>query len=435
MISKDLNKIFIIGKKLFPICRSITGPGIYKSLKILKKFNGNIIIKKEKSGKKIFDWEIPPEWSIKDAFILDNKNKKIIDFKKNNLHVVNFSRPISAFLKKKQILNKIYSLPKIKNAIPYVTSYYKRDWGFCSTHDDKIKILKSYKDNDLFKIVIDSKLKKNGHLHYGECLLKGTSTKEILISTYLCHPSMANNELSGPMLSSLLLKHFSKKKNKYSMRFIFIPETIGSIVYLSKNLKKLRRNFLCGYNLSCVGDGRAYSVISTKYNNTLSDKYINKSLKKMKISYKNYSFLERGSDERQFNSPNVDLPVVTFCRSKFGNFKEYHNSLDNFNLVTKKNIKDSFNVIRSTVDLIMRSKRPVTTKLCEPFLQKYQLHESISLKRKGKKAQKIKNLLNFIQFADGTNDLEDISKLIKLKKSEIKKINSILLKNKLIKYS
>ena len=219
------------------------------------------------------------------------------------------------------------------------------------------------------------------------------------------------------------------------MRFIFIPETIGSIVYLSKNLKKLRRNFLCGYNLSCVGDGRAYSVISTKYNNTLSDKYINKSLKKMKISYKNYSFLERGSDERQFNSPNVDLPVVTFCRSKFGNFKEYHNSLDNFNLVTKKNIKDSFNVIKSTVDLIMRSKRPVTTKICEPFLQKYQLHESISLKRKGKKAQKIKNLLNFIQFADGTNDLEDISKQIKLKKSEIKKINSILLKNKLIKYS
>ena len=212
MISKDLNKIFKIGKKLFPICRSITGPGIYNSLKILKEFNKDIIIKKERSGKKVFDWKIPPEWSIRDAFIVDNKNKKIIDFKKNNLHVVNFSKPISAFLKKKQILNKIYSLPKIKDAIPYVTSYYKRDWGFCTTYKDKIKILETYKDNDLFEVVIDSKLKKNGYLHYGECLLRGASSREILISTYLCHPSMANNELSGPMLSSLLLKYFSKKK-------------------------------------------------------------------------------------------------------------------------------------------------------------------------------------------------------------------------------
>ena len=434
MISKDLNKIFKLGQKLFPICRSITGPGIYNSLKILKEFNKDIIIKKERSGKKVFDWKIPPEWSIRDAFIIDNKNKKIIDFKKNNLHVVNFSKPISAFLKKKQILNKIYSLPKIKDAIPYVTSYYKRDWGFCTTYKDKIKILETYKDNDLFEVVIDSKLKKNGYLHYGECLLKGASSREILISTYLCHPSMANNELSGPMLSSLLLKYFSKKKNKYSLRFIFIPETIGSIVYLNKNLKRLKKKFLCGYNLSCVGDGRAYSVVSSKYDNTLGDKYINKSLKKLKIIYKKYSFLERGSDERQFNSPNIDLPVVTFCRSKFGSFKEYHNSLDNFKLVTKKNMKDSFKVMRSTIDLIMKSERPVATKFCEPFLQKYQLHESINLKRKGKKAEKIKNLLNFVQYADGTNDLEDISKLIKVKKSDVNKLNSLLLKNDLIKY-
>ena len=199
-------------------------------------------------------------------------------------------------------------------------------------------------------------------------------------------------------------------------------------------MKKLKRNFLCGYNLSCVGDGRAYSVVSSKYDNSMSDKYIDRSLKKMKINYKKYSFLERGSDERQFNSPNIDLPVVTFCRSKFGSFKEYHNSLDNFKLVTKKNIKDSFKVMRSTIDLIMKSKRPVATKLCEPFLQKYQLHENINLKRKGKKAEKIKNLLNFVQYADGTNDLEDISKLIKVKKSDVNKLNSLLLKNDLVKY-
>ena len=243
MLSKDLDKIFKIGKKLFPLCRSITGPGIFQSLKILKTFNQNITIKKVKSGKKAFDWKVPPEWHIQDAFIVDKYNKKIIDFKKNNLHVVNFSKPISIFLKKKKILEKIYSLPKIDNAIPYVTSYYKKDWGFCTTHKEKKRISKKYSDNDLFKIMIKTKFKNNGNLHYGEHLIKGISSKEILISTYLCHPSMANNELSGPMLSSLLLKHFSKKKNKYSLRFIFIPETIGSIVYINKNLKRLKKKF------------------------------------------------------------------------------------------------------------------------------------------------------------------------------------------------
>ena len=385
MRKDDLNKVFLLGKTLFPICRSITGPGFNSSLRLLKNFNKSLKIKKIKSGTKVFDWKVPPEWSVKKAYVLDKKNKKIIDFKKNNLHLVNFSKPFQGFLKKGDLLKKIYTHSKNKKAIPYVTSYYKRDWGFCTSYLDKKKIDKDYDKSDLFKVVVDTKFKKKGYLRYGECIVKGISKKEILISTYLCHPSMANNELSGPMVSSLLLKHFSKKKNKYTLRFIIIPETIGSIVYLNKNLKKLKQNFLCGYNLSCVGDNRRYSIISTKYNNSLSDKYINKLLKKKKLKYKKYSFLERGSDERQFNSPNVELPMVTFCRSKFGNFKEYHTSLDNFELVKKNNIKESFDVIKNTIDFVMNSKIPVTTRLCEPFLQKYNLHENINLKRKGKK--------------------------------------------------
>ena len=374
--------MYDFAEKLFPINRSITGDGVRKTLELIKIELPNLKIKKIESGKKVFDWVVPEEWNVEEAHIVCPDGKKIVDFKKNNLHLVGYSEPVNKEIELDELQSHLHSLPKQPEAIPYVTSYYKKDWGFCTTHKEKKRISKKYSDNDLFKIMIKTKFKNNGNLHYGEHLIKGISSKEILISTYLCHPSMANNELSGPMLSSLLLKHFSKKKNKYSLRFIFIPETIGSIVYINKNLKRLKKNFLCGYNLTCVGDGRAYSVISSKYENSLGDKYINKSLNKLKIIHKKYSFLKRGSDERQFNSPNIDLPVVTFCRSKFGNFKEYHNSLDNFNLVTKKNLKDSFRVIKLTIDLIMNSERPISTKFCEPFLQKYKLHENINLKRK-----------------------------------------------------
>ena len=201
-----------LGKKLFPLCRSLTGNGTLNTLKILRRNLKSLKIKKIKSGTKVFDWQIPQEWNISKAYVLDKYNKKIIDFKNSNLHVVNYSAPIDLSLKRNDLLKKIYSLPRLPNAIPYVTSYYKKSWGFCETHINKIKIKKKYNFSDKFKVVVDSKSNPNGYLNYGELLIKGKSKKEILISTYICHPSMANNELSGPLVSVALARYYINKK-------------------------------------------------------------------------------------------------------------------------------------------------------------------------------------------------------------------------------
>ena len=222
-----VNKFYNIGKKLFPLNRSITGKDTFKFFKKISKNFKKFKIKKIQSGKKVFDWKIPPEWNVKEAYILDKDNNKIIDFKKNNLHLVGYSKKTKLILNKNKLLKKLHSLKKYPTAIPYITSYYKKYWGFCITENLKKKIQKKYNSFDKFKILIDSRFNKKGFLNYGEYFLKGKSNKEILISTYICHPSMANNELSGPIVSMSLISYFMKLNNYYSIRFLFIPETIG----------------------------------------------------------------------------------------------------------------------------------------------------------------------------------------------------------------
>ncbi len=209
----SINKYYNLGKNiLFPIYRSITGRGIKNFLKIIKNEFPKLKIHHVNSGKEVFDWKVPPEWNIIDAFILDEKNNKIIDFKNNNLHLVNYSIPVNKIFNKKEILNRLHVNKKIPNAIPYVTSYYKKYWGFCCTYYQKEKIKTIYNANSKFKVVINSSLKRDGRLSYGELTIPGKSKQEILISTYICHPSMANNELSGPIVSMALIKYFLKKK-------------------------------------------------------------------------------------------------------------------------------------------------------------------------------------------------------------------------------
>ncbi len=196
---------------LYPICRSITGKGTVKTLKIIKKEFPKLKINHIPTGKKVFDWKVPKEWEINDAYILDKNNNKIIDFKKNNLHLVGYSYPVDKKIKLKDLLKKIHTVPQLPDAIPYQVSYYKKYWGFCTSLNHKKKIEKNYKEDDIFKVVINSRLKR-GHLSYGELVIKGKSKQEILISTYICHPSLANNELSGPIVSMSLINYFQKKK-------------------------------------------------------------------------------------------------------------------------------------------------------------------------------------------------------------------------------
>ena len=266
-------KFYNLGKKvLYPICRSITGSGQKKTLKIIKKEFPSLHIRKIKSGKKVYDWKVPFEWNIKDAYVIDKFGVKIIDFKKNNLHVMGYSSPVKRAIKREDLLKKLYSLPNQPKAIPYITSYYKKNWGLCVSHNQKKEIRKKYEKNDIFKVVILSSFNKNGYLNYGELLLKGKTKKEILISTNICHPSMANNELSGPIVSMSLINHFKKKKLDKSIRFLFIPETIGAITFLSKNLNSLKKSVIGGYSLSCIGDERNHSCVLSKNSNTQSDK-------------------------------------------------------------------------------------------------------------------------------------------------------------------
>ena len=281
-------------------------------------------------------------------------------------------------------------------------------------------------------------------MNYGELLLKGQSKKEILISTYVCHPSMANNELSGPLVSVAIAKYFTKKKLNYSIRFLFIPETIGSIAYIFKNLRNMKRNIIGGYVLTCIGDDRRYSYLPSKYNNSISDLAVYEAFKELKIKYKKYSFLKRGSDERQYNSPGVDLPIGSIMRSKYGTYPEYHTSLDDFKLVTSKGLLGGYRVVKLAIKKLMKlteknlekeinSGYPLSKILCEPHLSKRKLTSDISnLSGTDNKKFLRTDLLNFLQYADGSNSIKQISVYIKLSIVKTLRIRKICKTHRLI---
>ena len=424
----SIKRYFQLAKNsLFPICRSLTGHGTQKTLKIIQKEFPNLKIIKIQSGTKVFDWTIPPEWNVRDAYILDKYNNKIVDFKNNNLHLVGYSIPINKIISKKNLFKNIHSLPKQPKAIPYITSYYKRYWGFCLSHNNMLKIYKKYNNSEKFRVVIKSNLNSNGYLNYGELILKGKSKEEILVSTYICHPSMANNELSGPIVSMSLINHFKKIKNlEKTIRFVFIPETIGSIAYLHKNLSYLKKNVVDGFNLSCIGDEKQHSCMFSKYQDSPSDESIVEAYKKLKLKYKVYSFLKRGSDERQYNSPGIDLPISSIFRTQYGEYPEYLTSLDDFNLVTLKGITGGFNVAKTAIEILQKKIIPRNKILCEPQMSKRDLYPTISTKRQSRITE---NYMSFLQYADGKNSLNKISKILNINNPLTKKIY-IKLKNK-----
>ena len=426
-----MRKYYNIAKNnLYPICRSLTGKGIVKTLKIIQNEFPSLKIKKIKSGTKVFDWHIPSEWNITDAYVLDKDGLKIIDFKQHNLHIVGYSIPLKTTLTKKDFFKNLFFLKNQPTAIPYLTSYYKKGWGFCVSYNQFKKFNNKYSSKDKFKIVINSSLKNNGNLNYGELILKGKSKKEILISTNICHPSMANNELSGPIVTMGLINYFSKLKLNKTLRFVFIPETIGSIAYLSKNLNYLKNNVIGGYNLSCIGDDRQHSLMFSKYQNSASDEAIIAAYKKLKIkNYKIYSFLERGSDERQYNSPGVDLPISSIFRTKYGSYPEYHTSLDNFDLVTIKGVTGGFKVAKTAIKILLNNIYPKNKLICEPQMGKRGLYPTLSA---GNLNKLTLSYMDFLQYSDGTNSLKKISNLISVKFDAAEKIYYKLKENSLV---
>lgn len=419
-------------KYLLPIYRTLAGSGTRKTLDFFEKQNSNFKRLKFKTNQKVFDWKVPHEWEIKDSFIQNIKTKKkYAEFKNDNLHVVGYSKNIDKVMSLNNLKKKIYTSSDLKNAIPYVTSYYSKDWGICMSENEKKKL-----PSGNYRIKIDSFFKK-GFMEMSHAVIKGKSKKEIMFSSYVCHPSMVNNELSGPILSLEILNYLKKnfKNNYYTYRFLLAPETIGSIAYLSKYKNQLKKNVICGFNLTCVGDEKFYSHISSPDNNNLSDIAIRSSIYKFKNS-KFYDFLERGSDEKQYCFPNIDLPFSTFCKSKFGTFKEYHTNKDNLNFVTKKGMSESFEIFKNIIQAFEMGIVPKNTKICEPFLSKYKLYPTISFYNPEHNKEFKKNLKTLRDIMAFSNEKKNIFEIaVKINKTLLEVIRSykLLIEKKLIK--
>lgn len=418
-------EIYDLCDKMFPICRSITGDGVRETFKILKSVYANMKIYEVPSGTSVFDWTVPKEWNIRTAAIENSNGDKIVDFKKNNLHVMGYSLPVDKIVSLEELKKIIYTQPDQPDVIPYVTSYYKERYGFCMSENQKKSLIE-----DDYHIFIDSEL-ENGSLTYGEIIIPGESEQEVFLSTYICHPSMANNELSGPSVAIHLAKWLnSLPKRRYTYRIIFIPETIGSITYLSRNIDIMKKNIIAGWNISCVGDDRIFSYVKSRYGNTLADRVTKNVLQFYYPEYKTYSFLCRGSDERQYNAPGIDLPVCAICRSKYGEYPEYHTSKDDMSLISPNGLQGAYEVYQQCIETLEHNATYQIQCLCEPQLGKRGLYPMLS--RKGS-YDVVRAMTDFIAYADGTNDLINISDIIGVPVKRLIPIVTKLMDNQLLK--
>lgn len=393
-------KMYSMIEELYPICRSITGNGVRETLKIIQK-EIPIEINEVPSGTQVFDWIIPKEWNINDAYIKDPNGEKIVDFQESNLHVVSYSIPVDKTLTLDELKPHLHSIPEMPDTIPYLTSYYKEDWGFCLPHKKLLKLKAGE-----YEVLIDSNL-KTGSLTYGELYLPGKIDEEIILSCYICHPSVCNDNLSGISLTAFLAKHLSRISTKYSYRFLFIPETIGAITWLflnEKNLQKIKH----GLVVTCVGDSGNLTYKKSRIGNEEIDRA---ALNVLRFSGKKYSVVEffpQGSDERQFCSPGFNLPVGSLMRTIYGKFPEYHTSADDLNFVKPECLADTFSQYVSILHVLENNEiyQNLNPK-CEPQLGKRGMYRMLGAQKGNVETElTISWVLNL---SDGSYSLLDIS--------------------------
>lgn len=398
-------EMFELASELWPLNRSITGEGVRKTLGVISDQIDSLQIHELESGSTAFDWEIPNEWVVRDAYIVTPTGEKICAYSSNNLHLVGYSCPFKGSLTLRELQDHLYSLPEQPEAIPYVTSYYERRWGFCISEEERENLQPGQ-----YEVVVDTEL-VNGSLTFADLLIKGESEREVIFTTYVCHPSMANNELSGPVLAVALAKYLQGRDNFFSYRFCFLPETIGALAYLSDNLEALKSAAIAGFVLTCVGDDRCYSYIPSRKGDTPSDRLALEVAANKNISLKKYSWLDRGSDERQFCAPGIDLPFCSITRSKYGEYPEYHTSLDQLgSVVTKEGLAGSFDFYREIIELAESKRFPRATVLGEPQLGRRNLYPNLSFQGRLEASSRL--LVDILSYADGLTTVEEITELV-----------------------
>jgi aminopeptidase-like protein len=398
-LQKAGNLMYKLAERLYPICRSITGNGVRETLSIINEFVP-LNIREIPSGTKVFDWEIPDEWNIHDAWVKNPEGEKIVDFKKLNLHVLNYSIPVEKHVNLKELKEHLFTLPEYPEWVPYRTSYYTRQWGFCMAHNQ----CENLKDGN-YQVKIDSEIKP-GSLTYGECFIPGETNEEVLFSCHVCHPSLCNDNLSGIILATFLASVLNKMDLHFSYRFLFIPGTIGSIAWLSLNEDKIK-NIKHGIVLTLLGDSSPFQFKRSRQGDAEIDKIMEYLLKDI-VGSKMLEFSPYGYDERQFCSPGINLPVGRLSRTPFSEFPEYHTSADNLDFINADNLKASLSLLIKTVTIIEGNRRWINLNpKCEPQLGKRGLYNSVGGHLQHKDYQMA--LLWILNLSDGNHSLLDIA--------------------------
>jgi len=389
--------------KLWPIMRSLTGDGVRKTHKILSELIPLDSIEIP-SGTTVFDWTVPKEWVVVEAYIIDPNGNKILDIAENNLHLLNYSIPFRGTLSRAELDNYLYSLPELPDAIPYVMSYYKPRWGFCLSQEQRDLL----PDGD-YQVVVDTD-HIDGHMTLAEVVLPGIEDKEILFSTYNCHPSMANNELSGPLVTAMLCKRMAELPNRrFTYRFAFLVETIGSIAYLARNQQVFKEQLHAGYVITCTGNDTPFTYKRSRIGDSAGDRAAEITLKnKYGNNYRVDDFDPLGSDERQYCSPGFNLPVGSLMRTKYGEYPEYHTSKDNRDFISFQGMAEAVDTYFDICQTLEKNRiYENTIKYCEPQLGPRGLYPTLGTRTN---IESIEAISWFLNLADGSNDLIEISR-------------------------
>ena len=406
MLAQHINEpvvgaeIYDLAAELFPICRSITGPGVRDTFDRLSRFI-DLHVHEVPSGTPVFDWIVPREWNVRAAYIVDPDGNKIVDFRESNLHVLNYSCPIDAVLPLAELASHIFTLPDQPDLIPYRTSYYAEQWGFCMSHRQFTEL-----PDGLYRVHIDASL-EDGSLSYAEYFHAGESEDEILLSAHTCHPSLANDNCSGIALLTHLARRLTGLKTRYSYRFVFAPGTIGAITWLAQNEHEVHR-IKHGLVVSCLGDGGGPVYKRSRQGNALVDRALAHIVGRAGPTAKVVPFSPYGYDERQYCSPGFDLPVGLFQRSQFGTFSEYHTSADNLDFIKPEHLQTSFETIVAALEILEHDRVLMNTQpKCEPQLGRRGLYRGVGGEQAGPSTSMA--FLWLLNLSDGRHSLLDIA--------------------------